>query len=485
MKRRLPSLLTAFALLPVALHAQEVDAPTANNPAAKPERTGYFALRAEALPRDANGFLAPAVWDLVKAEAAARPVSNEASILKDRPEIQAYYAKFKDWQAPASLPVQPGRLRNLADAPTAPRFTVTDKVWPTKPGEASICLWEDDKLAAMSLGVDDNCATDIPYWKELSKKHGGLNITWNLIAYNIGGAVSKGRGASAGSYETWQGMLKDGYRLASHSMTHNHDPVPADGWPGPDWEAAESRDELQAGLRGHKIRTFVYPGAGVHVFGILGGYTPKSTWRPSLVKYFVAARGAGGEAITEANMIDYFNIHATTGAVPQLIDTTDPKFKAQNLNNLFDADPKSPYHKAYRGWANVFIHFINNGKDFEKNPFNVAYEKVLTFYDQHRTDLWTGFFDDVALYGQERDTATLTTDQAANDKIAFTLTTKMEPTIFDYPLTVKVRLPDGWKTVSAKQNGAALAAQFLTQNNAPYALVKAVPDKGQVTLTAK
>lgn len=466
---------TVLALLAAVALAATAQEPAKPAPAPRP--------KLQDLPRDEKGFLKPEVWDLIEADAKANPNSNEARAVKSRPIMQAYYATFANWTAPEPPAPPPGRLRNLSDTPKQPRFPLTGKVWPANPGEASICLWEDDKLAAMSLGVDDNLASDLPYWKELSKKYGGLNITWNLVTCNIDGAIDKGRVGSAGTWAIWNQMRAEGYHLASHSVTHLSDPVPADGWLGPDWEAAESIRALDSHLPGQKTTLFVYPGAGVHYFGILGGYYPNSTWRHSIVKYYAAARGGGGEAINPANMIDYFNIHATTGSVPDLLGSTNPRLASQNLNKLFDPDPKNPN---YRGWANIFIHFINSGKDFDTNAFTVAYGKVLAFYNEHRADLWTGFLDDVALYGQERDTASLTTEPAAAGRLAFTLTTKMDPAVFDYPLTVKVRLPDAWTDAKALQNDTlALPVQVIRHENAPYALVKVVPDRGRVVLTPR
>lgn len=470
-------------LISLGLKAQETDSEGESKAAAaKPVRTGYLAMKPEDFPRDDKGFLTEGVWNVIAEEAKANPNGNDARVLGERDVYRKFYATYASWKPPEPLKVSEGKLRNLADTPKEPRFPITDKVWPSKPGEASVCLWEDDKLAAMSLGVDDNCAADIPYWKELSKKYGGLNITWNLITCNIDGVIGKGRVVSTGTWDLWRQMVKDGYHLASHSVTHNHDPVPTDGWPGPDWETAESRDQIDSHIPGHRTLIYAYPGSGVHAFG-----TPReliaSAYRPALAKYYIGARGAGRNALNQANMTDYFNIAATTGGVPQLLNPEKTAYSDQNLNNLFNADPQSPYYKYYRGWANIFIHFINNGKDFDKIPFNVAYAKVLEFYNQNRDKLWTGFIDDIALYGQERDTATVTTDKVANGEVAFTLTSRMEPTIFNYPLTVKVRLPDGWKGATAKVKDEMLPAQYLEHEGAPYALVKVAPDRGQVTLT--
>jgi hypothetical protein len=85
---------------------------------------------------------------------------------------------------------------------------------------------------------------------------------------------------------------------------------------------------------GHKTKLFVFPGSGVHGFGIEKG-PAENAWRAAAAKYYAAARGGGAQAINEANMTDYLMIHATTG-VKSILDATDPKLAQYNLNNLFD-----------------------------------------------------------------------------------------------------------------------------------------------------
>lgn len=43
----------------------------------------------------------------------------------------------------------------LAESPDRPRFELRDRDWPGKVGEASVCLWKDDALAACSITIDD------------------------------------------------------------------------------------------------------------------------------------------------------------------------------------------------------------------------------------------------------------------------------------------------------------------------------------------
>jgi hypothetical protein len=77
------------------------------------------------------------------------------------------------------------QLLNLSETPLKPRFKVTDRVWPATVGEASICLWNDDKLAAFSITIDDNPANDVEWWLEKSKEM-DIPLTWFLISSKVG-----------------------------------------------------------------------------------------------------------------------------------------------------------------------------------------------------------------------------------------------------------------------------------------------------------
>ena len=70
---------------------------------------------------------------------------------------------------------------------------------------------------------------------------------------------------------------------------------------------------------------------------------------------------------------------------------------------------------------------------------------------------------------------------AAN--VQFELTDELNDVWFNEPLTVKLRLPDGWNgSVGATQDGAAIAARVVQHAGQAYALVDAVPDQGLVVV---
>ena len=59
----------------------------------------------------------------------------------------------------------------------------------------------------------------------------------------------------------------------------------------------------------------------------------------------------------------------------------------------------------------------------------------------------------------------------------------MDDPRFDFPLTVKVRLDPAWKTIAATQAAKPVEAKRVEHDGGTYALVQAVPGRGEVTLT--
>ena len=111
-----------------------------------------------------------------------------------------------------------------------------------------------------------------------------------------------------------------------------------------------------------------------------------------------------------------------------------------------------------------------------------ATEEKLANLAKYKDRIWFGTFPAVAKYGQERDTATLKTVSSGAKRVVLSLADRMDDALFDEPLTLKVRLPDAWKTVRAAQGGKPVAARLVEHDGAAYALVDAVPDRGEIVL---
>ena len=329
-----------------------------------------------------------------------------------------------------------------------------------KPGEADVCLWSGDRFACCSITIDDNCKPDHDWWLKLSDEL-GIKLTWFVITDHC---VKKNNPGFNGTWADWQRLANAGHSIQSHTTNHKakHADVPM-----PTDEELHSmyRDSLKA------INDNV-----TNNFACCIAY-PRGEPHPEIAaKYAIACRGVHGVP-NAANSIDYM---CTGKGAPgkghvQMVafgETSEGPKWIQGMKNL------------RRGWNVVLYHLVHAGRDDATRAKNAASAEAEVRYIASLKDerLWVARFDDAVKYGQERDSATLES-ALKGDAVEFTLTDRMKDDLFDFPLTVKVRLPDGWKSAKATQGGKKAAVRIVSHEGAPYALVEAVPDRGTVRIT--
>ena len=107
---------------------------------------------------------------------------------------------------------------------------------------------------------------------------------------------------------------------------------------------------------------------------------------------------------------------------------------------------------------------------------------IQTFLQKKRSDIWTGLFREVALYGQERDTAKVAVTKVDDQEIRFTVTDGMPNDWYDFRLTIKIRISSTWDQLDARQGAKSMPVSLIEHEGQKYALVQAVPDCGEVIL---
>lgn len=389
-------------------------------------------------------------------------------------EVELYF--IGESETPPEEPEEPVGLNNLG-APEGDRFELPlQQTWPAADYGAEVCLWRYDRYAALSFGHDDNCAWDIPFLLREAERN-GIKLTWWLITANVG------QSDAGGTWEKWRECFAAGHGIESHSHTHE--------WHGggrtvPDAAAAAGMSEadyvefcmysnslavIRENIPGCKPSTLAFPG---------GESYPEIANR-----YFVSGRSVN-PYINRANAIDYRNVSASSSGI-------DPGYINAMLGGrggskaLADWKAKFNDESNYRGW---FVPFQHTESTHDGLP-NAGHEEGVSqqiermaLLGRHRRHLWLGTYGAVAKYGQSRDTASLTVGTKTASRITFTLQDQMRDDWYDEPLTVKVRLPAVWAQsgVAATQGDKTLDAYYVEHGGAKYALVNAVPDRGEVTL---
>ena len=339
-----------------------------------------------------------------------------------------------------------------------PRFDPPEITWPAEPGQAEICLWKDDKYAAISLTIDDNCRPDHDWWLAQAEKH-GFPLTWFVVTDHVG-VHNVGFN---GTWADWQRLADAGHSIQSH--TTNHRSAPKDGPPIPDEEVHAMYRNSLAAINEHVTNNvaccIAYPSGEPH--------------EEIAAQYAIACRGVYGVPNPPGN-VNYLNVSKgdyAQGYINVLLgeEADEPKWL-----NMRDRPLR-------RGWCATLHHFVHHGRTPEEVAESVARsEAKLENLAKYKDRIWIGTFPAVAKYGQERDTAALATVSSDEKRIALSLADRMDDTLFDEPLTLKVRLPGDWRGVRAEQGGKTVAAAFVEHEGAPYALVDAVPDRGEIVL---
>lgn len=340
------------------------------------------------------------------------------------------------------------------DATGTSRFPVTDKVWPANVGEADVCLWSDDKLAAFTVTIDDNNEQNIPFWKTMITKY-GFSFTWFVIT----------EAAAQYNVSDW-----DNYRevAALGSQVNGHDDRnwynnPTGGQTNPtDAEyyarllATQNKVNTEVTTGDNDCLTYAYPfGEGNEV---------------EARKLYIAMRGVTG-ILNHADKVNYLDVNSVSS--PAIYDTEVKR--DTYILPLMNTSSTLFGTNYYRGWGSTHFHSVSVANESTVDDF--------LQYLEDKTDLWVAGFTQVSQYSQSFATHVLNVDSVNATEVKFTLTDDMLNSAFDLSLSVKVRIDNSWVSVSAVQNGSAVDAQIITDSGNKYALVKAVPDNGQVTLT--
>ena len=324
-------------------------------------------------------------------------------------------------------------------------------------GDGSVQTWKDGRTAAATFTIDDNWQQDHAWWTSTASSY-DIRLTWFVIT----GRVGTGNIAVNGNWSDFAALQAAGHDIQSHTV--DHFPL----YPNPPYSPltletnySQAITDIETNVPGSDVLTLAYP------YGLVA---PND--KTVADDHYIASRGVVGTLNTLAG-VDYYNVNSLSTdayAAGFQYPGNDVGRSWADVSQLLTSG-----NSYYQGWLSVHSHGMNTDK---KN----AITGLLDYMTAQPDGFWFGSFADVAQYARERDAASLVTNVVSPEEINFTLSDTLDDTLFDEPLTVKVRVDNAWTQIVATQDGLPLPATLMMDGGEQFALVDSAPDAGVVSL---
>lgn len=334
-------------------------------------------------------------------------------------------------------------------------FMLTARTQPTAL-QYTVAPWQGNKAAAVSVTFDDCMPSQfqnaIPVLNDASRKiPATFFLTGNSIPANAASIIS---------------AYKAGHEIANHSFTH---PPKLADLSESDIESELQRCQDAIFRLFHKTVscTMAYPnGSGQNM------EAKDRLVQQLLKKDFIGAR---------ATQIKPSRINEYTWEDSFTNDSYYRVNSAMITDGFSVSDFKSDLDEAISkgGWYCATYHGIETGWVITgKALFTAQMNELIKKKDQ----LWIATFRDVTAYHKERNSAALYVAKENNRTWKLRLTDTLSNNKAYYvPLTISIKMPDGWKIKSIRQNGKKLT-HHTEKDSIQF---DAIPNAGEIIFTKK
>jgi peptidoglycan/xylan/chitin deacetylase (PgdA/CDA1 family) len=303
-------------------------------------------------------------------------------------------------------------------------------------------IWPGFRSAAITYTFDDGCAKQYTVALPMFNEYGFKMTMYPVINWEP-------------NWPALQKAAEQGHEIGSHTVTHtnNLNKMPVEQQ---EKELVKSQETINSRITGQKCLTIAYPYC-------------QPLDKVLTEKYYIAARHCQGyiEANTPKNMYEISSIICgKQGAVKTAAD----------FNARFERAA------AQKGWCVFLIHGIDDDGGYSSLS-SESLRAGLEYLKAHKDKFWVATFADVARYIRERNDVSVAESSNADNSITLKVTDTLDDAIYNYPLTLRRPLPDGWMAAKVSQNGHSVDASFIEVNSVKYVMFDALPDGGEIVLT--
>jgi hypothetical protein len=314
-------------------------------------------------------------------------------------------------------------------------FTISVSAAVVAPYEVG--TWGNFCQGAVSFTFDDNTPNQISVAQPLFDEKGFHMTLFLVISWSP-------------DWSKYKAVFAKGHEIGSHSIKHGN-PMPAS-------EAGPSQDSIKKNIPGEMCVSIAYPNC-------------TEPDEATLKKYYVVGRTCTGQ---------------TTSKSPNLYQVGSYICGSQGLNTTANITAKADAAATSSGWCVYLMHGIDTepqgSSDYSPTSSSVL-KGALNYMDSNRGKLWVESMGNVARYIRERDAVAVAKKDSSDKGITISVTDDLADSIFNYPLSIRRPLPDGWTTAVVTQKGKPVEDSIVTISSKQYVMFKAVPDGGDVLIS--
>ncbi len=346
-------------------------------------------------------------------------------------------------------------------------------------GSVSVKRWADNKKSAFTFSFDDSKISQFTYARPIIDSY-GLKATFFVIA---GEVTDSKPNWLYGFWWQFDSLAHEGHEIGSHTMTHpelDTLPVGTINQPGTlDYELYQSQQLIEQKIPGYKCVSLAYP------------YNAYNNQVIDAVSQFYASARQGGDysnspditgnELYKINAIDIYFNH------PRGTMTDDEAFNVYTSNVISQSIETG-------GWANYYAHDILPWDQISDTAGSDT-TSVSTYFlnklcnwvvqESDSNNIWEATFGNVTRYIKERENFNYSIVSSTSNQIivASTIGT-LDTSIYNYPLTVDITVPQTWKEVTITQgNNSVLDSSFY--NGSDYVVrVHVIPGNSNVVLSS-
>ena len=348
-------------------------------------------------------------------------------------------------------------------------------------GVVSVKKWADNKKSAFTFSFDDSFESQYTYALPVLDKY-GMKATFFVIA----GAVTDGppQDWRYGYWWQFRNMAAEGHEIAAHTMTHpDLTKLPIGDIYTPNtltYELYQSQQIIEQKIPGYKCVSLAYPYC-----------TYDSTVENVASQYFISARTCG--AYAESSNISGLNWYDVVSITPEY---NLPRNSVADDQDEFDTYTYNVQTESINkgDWAVFFTHevvpdsVITAGGDTTMYyPTSTYWLEELCQWVKQKSDsglVWEATYGNVARYIKEREDFTYNIVSSSNNQIDISTTCGLDTSIYNYPLTVDITVPQSWKNVTVAQ-GDSIETCSSFYNGSDYVVrAHVIPGGKNVILTS-